>query len=178
MRTLVVYESMYGNTRQVAEAIARGARAGGEASVLHVTDVNPDALDSVGLLVVGAPTHAWSLPRPSTRHSAVRKPNPGSPYTELSAEGPGVRELLDRLPRLDCPAAAFDTRFGAPALFTGRASRAINRGLRRHGATLVGQRQSFLVTKANRLRTGQLERAEAWGRALVGDRRNLVGRHR
>ncbi|HEX2904851.1 MAG TPA: flavodoxin domain-containing protein [Jatrophihabitans sp.] len=177
MFTLVVYESMYGNTRQLAEAIAAGARTGGEAETVPVSEVNPDGLEHVGLLVVGAPTHAWGLPRPSTRHAAANDSKAGSPPLEPHAQDPGVRELLARLPELECPAAAFDTRLDAPAAFTGRAGRAIAKGLRRRGASLVDRPRSFLVGKQNTLRSGQLEQARAWGERLVSQREALVGKH-
>jgi len=38
MRSLVVYESMFGNTHLVAEAIARGLRSGGPVQVASVAD--------------------------------------------------------------------------------------------------------------------------------------------
>jgi len=178
MQTLVVYESMYGNTRRVAEAVAAGAEAAGPAAVVHVTDIDPDHLDEVGLLVLGAPTHAWGLPRPTTRETAASKPNPGSPELEPNATGPGVRELLNQLGRLSAPAAAFDTRLNAPSLLTGRASRAIAAHLRRLGAQVIDPPESFLVTRQNQLLAGELERARGWGSKLISDRNTLVGRHR
>lgn len=177
MQTLVVYESMYGSTRAIAEAIATGTKSAGPVSVLPACEVNPEALDGVGLLVVGAPTHAWSLPRPRTRRAAVSAPSPGSPRAEVNATEPGVRELLSDLPELECPAAAFDTRFKAPALVTGRSSRSIARRLRHRGATLVTGPRSFLVDRSNHLLPGQAELAAAWGTELVADRQHLIGRH-
>ena len=74
LRALVVHESMFGNTERIALAVAQGLRAGGaEVSVVAVADA-PDALpDEVDLLVVGAPTHAFSLSRAATRRDAVRQ---------------------------------------------------------------------------------------------------------
>jgi hypothetical protein len=68
---------------------------------------------------------------------------------------------------VDTVAAAFDTRLDAPAMFTGRASKAIARLLRRHGATMAAEPESFVVTKDNRLRAGEEDRARAWGRQLA-----------
>lgn len=178
MQVLVVFESMYGNTRHVAEAIGAGARADDiEVSVVAAAEVNPEALGGVGLLVIGAPTHAWSLPRPRTRQAAVTKPAPGSPRAEPTATEPGVRELLESLPELECPVAAFDTRFKGPFLVTGRSSHLIGRALRRHGATMVTRPQSFFVSRGNHLRAGETARAERWGAELVRDRQRLAGRH-
>ncbi|HLM17565.1 MAG TPA: flavodoxin family protein, partial [Acidimicrobiia bacterium] len=64
---MVVYESMFGNTRAVAEAIADSlARHFDRVDVLEA-DVAPLTLDGVSLVVVGAPTHAFGMSRPSTR---------------------------------------------------------------------------------------------------------------
>ena len=45
MKTLVVYDSVYGNTRQVAEAV--GAALPGDVSVLHARDVSASTLEGV-----------------------------------------------------------------------------------------------------------------------------------
>ena len=67
---LVVYESAWGNTRQIAEAIGDGFGAGATSTVVPVASAPP--LDQVhaDLLVVGAPTHAFGLSRPGTREDA------------------------------------------------------------------------------------------------------------
>jgi len=58
MRATVVYESLFGSTREVAEAVAEGPRAAPGAAVdcRPVVDAGP-ALGQVDLLVVGGPTH-------------------------------------------------------------------------------------------------------------------------
>lgn len=171
MRSLIVYESMYGNTRQIAEAIADGCRQAGDASVVRAANCDPAALAGLDLLVIGGPTHAWSMSRPKTRDAAIINAAPGTPVVEAQPGESGVRELLARLPRPQCPVAVYDTRIGGvPALFTGRASAAIARRLRRRGFRLLGRPQSFLVTRDNRLRPGELERARSWGAGLVTER--------
>ena len=71
---MVVFESMFGNTEQVARAVADGLEAEGVPTRVVEVSVAPAALPpSVELLVVGAPTHAFSLSRPKTRIEAVRQ---------------------------------------------------------------------------------------------------------
>ena len=70
MKALVVYESMFGNTRQIAESIADALRAADpqfEVILRRVSDVQADDIETADTLVVGCPTHAWSMPRPRTR---------------------------------------------------------------------------------------------------------------
>jgi len=177
MRSLVVYESMYGNTRQIAEAIAAGLGEAGQASAIHVAEVNPAALAELGLLVLGGPTHAWGMTRPGTRKAAVAQADKAHLTVEGKADAPGIRELLAGLPRLECPGAAFDTRLDAPVMFTGQASRSIAHHLRKHGVQVLDHR-SFLVTRANKLRDdSELAKARAWGVELTARRAKLVGTH-
>ncbi|MGD9960770.1 flavodoxin family protein [Nocardioides sp.] len=72
MKALVVYESMFGNTREVAEAVAAGLRGHLEVE-LHDVASAPPADDTWDLVVVGGPTHAFSLSRASTRAEAIAK---------------------------------------------------------------------------------------------------------
>jgi len=175
MRSLIVYESMYGNTRQVAEAIADGCRQSGEVSVVRAANCDPATLAGLDLLVIGGPTHAWSMSRPKTRDAAITSAAPGAPMVEAKPGEAGVRELLKRLPRLQCPVAVYDTRIGGvPAMFTGRASVAIARRLRRRGIRLLGRPRSFLVTRDSRLLPGELERARSWGAGLPAQRAGLA----
>ena len=114
-------------------------------------------------------THT-GLPRPSTRKGApdyVKKSN-GDLMLEPGANSAvGVREWLSSLGRLDARCAAFDTRANGPGFLTGRASKTIARVLKKRGASLVASPQSFL-TKGNKLVSGELERASAWGETLAG----------
>lgn len=173
MKGIVVYESMFGSTRAVAESVAEGmAEEGasvGRPPVLRAADVGADDLEGVDFVVVGAPTHAHGLPRASTRRGApdTAAKTGGELILESGASAaPGVREWLSELGNLPQQAAAFDTRVRAPAIVTGRASKTIARELRRHGAELVADPESFLVAE-NRLAPGELERARSWGRDLA-----------
>ena len=171
MKALVVYESMYGNTHQLAEAIAEGLRTGGPTEVVPVDQADASHLDGVDLVVVGGPTHAHSMSRESTRKAAVTAAQAPDSTLDLDpdAEGPGVRDWLSTVDGLPSSAAAFDTRFDGPAAFTGRASKAIARKLGHLGCTLVVPPQSFLVTKETRLEPDELEHARSWGAEVAAN---------
>jgi flavorubredoxin len=169
MRAVVVYESMYGNTHLIAGAIGDGLRESAEVEVVPVREAKAALATRPDLLVVGGPTHVHSMSRARTRAAAVdAAKNPESGLTvEPEAGGPGVRELLESLGNLDMRAAAFDTRIGAPAAITGRASKAIARKLRQHRCTLVADPESFLVTKDSHLEPDEEARARRWGASLA-----------
>jgi hypothetical protein len=169
MRAVIVYESMYGNTRQIAEAIREGLGADDDVRVVPVAEADPAMLHGADLLVTGGPTHAHSISWPSTRRSAAdaaAKPDAGLTL-EPGATGVGLREWLPTLGDVKIWAAAFDTRLDAPQVFTGRGSARIERRLRQHKAHLIAEPESFLVTKQNTLLPGELERARAWGQRLA-----------
>jgi hypothetical protein len=162
MHALVVYESMFGNTRAVAEAIAEGIE--GQATVeLREVGTAPDIGPDVDLLVVGGPTHAFGLTRASTRASAKDQATEA-----LVSAGIGVREWLDDLPSTDraVNVAAFDTRV-TPARVPGSAAKGIAKRLRAKGFNPVRKPTTFWVRGTpGPLADGELDRARAWGATL------------
>jgi flavodoxin len=176
MRVLIVYESMFGNTRAIAEAIASGINGDAAVSVVGVNDMDARTLEGVDLVVVGAPTHAHGMSRPSTRKSAAdiaSKPD-SNVKLELYALGKGVREWLDSIGPVRARAATFDTRMKGPAWATGSAAKGIAKRLRRLGSQLVTQPTSFFVAKGNTLRPGETERAAEWGQQLAREMQGMV----
>lgn len=169
MRAVVIYESMYGNTHLVADAVGRGLGAGTEVVSVHEADA--DLMAGVDLVVVGGPTHAHSLTRESTRHAAAdAAAQPDSTLTmDPDSYGDGLREWFEQLPDAapGLRAAAFDTRMPGPAMLTGRASKGIAKRLHHHGYRLVGEPESFLVSKQNTLLDHEIEHATTWGAALA-----------
>jgi hypothetical protein len=166
-RVAIIYESMFGNTRRIAEAIAQGMSetVPTEVSAVHTLDPWPLEPDVV---IVGAPTHVHGLSRSSTRAEAVRWAEDSARGLDLdeSARGIGVREwLADSAPAVEM-FAAFDTRADMPRIFAGSAAAAIDRTLRSRGVSRLVEPQSFLVDRENRLKEGEVERARAWGREL------------
>jgi hypothetical protein len=81
---------------------------------------------------------------------------------EPHAQGPGLRDWFRTVGLIHGCGAAFDTRLNGPAVFTGHASKAIAKLLDRHGLTEIAPAESFLVTKDNQLRPGEVDRAERW----------------
>ncbi len=163
MRALVVYESMFGNTEAIARAIGEGFAGHAEAAVLSTGSADTTELAGVDLLVVGAPTHAWSLPRERTWQPGA----PGAPGVVPRQRL--VRDWLGDLPVADGrPAAAFATRLDRPAWVTGSAARGIARRLHGRGWSPTTRPRSFVVMGAEGpLGAGELDRARAWGVELA-----------
>jgi hypothetical protein len=166
MRAVVVYESMFGDNQQVARAIAEGLNEGGVMAEAIEVGVAPTTIPAeVGLLVVGAPNHAWSLPRPSTREDAATKTD-----EPLVSQGLGVREWLASASlEKGLLTVAYDTRGSHPKAVVkfDHASTSIEKALSRLGASRLAPAEHFLVADMKGpLEPGELDRAHAWGRAL------------
>lgn len=167
MSALVVYESMFGSTKAIAEAVAEGI---GESGPVEVIEVGAFAAGADGgavpaevtLLVVGGPTHAFSLSRESTREDAAKEAPAG-----VISTGKGLREWLEDVKVADgLRFAAFDTKVLKPNL-PGSAAKAADKRLRQHGARPVTKPHSFKVHgKSDGLVEGELEAAREWGRSL------------
>ena len=164
-RALVVYESVFGDTKQIALAIAEGLASRLPVDVVSARDAPPQVPADVRMLVVGGPNHAFSMPRSATREGAVRDHGAEIPDTSF-----GLHEWLDQaqVPRA-LSAAAFDTRMDHPKLVTkmDHAAKTEEKLLRSLGATLAAPAEHFFVTDMKGpLVDGEEDRARRWGRAL------------
>jgi len=157
MRSLVVFDSYFGNTEMVARAVAEALAAAGPVRTLRVGEVLPGHLVELDLLVVGAPTRAF---RPS----------------------PAIQTWLKALPPATLDGvriAAFDTRVDVASVgnrllaalvrWFGYAAEPIERDLLRAGGAQAGPPAGFVVDgKTGPLRAGESDRARAWARSLAG----------
>jgi len=147
MKTLIIYDSLYGNTEAVARAI--GETTSGEVQMLKVGEVDAGALGGVDLLIVGSPTHG-ALPTEAIQ-ALLAKMGP-SPHT-------GAR------------AATFDTRLTWPFLerWGGFAAPKMADMLRDKGWTITGEPGGFFVKglKKGPLKRGEVDRASQWASGLV-----------
>lgn len=165
LRALVVYESMFGNTEQVARAVAEGLELDHVTTSVRSVDEAPLGMPiDVDLFVVGAPTHAFSLSRPTTRADAVRQ---GAPQRH---EELGLREWLSALPGArGLGIAIFDTRVSKMHRLPLGAGPRAARIARKQGLDLLGKPVPFLVDGIKGpLGTHELDRAVEWGRLVAG----------
>lgn len=143
MKAHIVYDSAYGNTKSVAESIARNLSPL-SAAAIPVVDFDPRTLATDDLLVVGSPVNGW---RPTARISAL------------------LAQLDDgRLKGIK--AAAFDTR--VRFFIHGDAAKKMTRMLKAGGARIVSDPGLFYVRGTEGpLRSGELEKAGAWAQKLA-----------
>jgi hypothetical protein len=161
MTTLVVHESMFGNTRTIARAI--GAALPGPVVTVDVGDAPSPLPSHVDLLVVGGPTHAFSMSRSSTRHDAVAQ---GAAPDD---ESRGIREWLNGLPPTPhVSVATFDTRVDKVRRLPGSAARSASKVVaRRRLGRVVGVESFYVDGVDGPLLDGEVERAGDWARSLA-----------
>ena len=158
MKAVVVYESLWGNTENVARAIAEGI--GPDAQVFSTAQVRPEVAAEADLLVAGAPLQAFSLP---TAHIRAGIADDSEPKPDLTA--PTLRSWLESLPAGHGRYAAFDTKL---RWSPGSAAGVIDSKLQGAGFTMLAQARHFTVAgKFGPLKVGEFERARAWGRELA-----------
>jgi len=156
MKALVVYDSAFGNTEQVAQAIGGALGPEEEVTIVQVANVKPEQVAGVTLLIVGSPTQKFSATGAITRFLK------SIPQNGLA----GVK------------VAAFDTRFPEDqiaevrilAFFVkifGYAAEPIATRLTKKGGTLAAPPEAFYVSDTKGpLLEGELERAAAWARQI------------
>lgn len=163
---LVVFESLFGDARTVAHAVAEGLSGRVPVVVLAAAEAPERLGPEVGLLVVGGPTHQFAMPRPESREEARRTFG-----AQLRCTDAGLREWLTRVhDGQGRPAAAFDTRMTHPRFLrlVDHASRQEEALLREHGFDVVAPAEHFWVLDvAGPLKDGEADRAREWGRALA-----------
>jgi len=141
MKTLIIYDSFFGNTKLLAQTI--GKELGNDTRVLHVSDFTNEDLKGVGLLIVGSPILGW---RPSENITAFLMS-----FGRDQLKGIGV--------------ATFDTRM--KIIIHGDATKKMSEMLANLGAEIIVEPNWFIVTgKEGPLAEGELERAKEWAKQI------------
>jgi flavodoxin len=144
MQTLVVYDSIYGNTEQIAKVIVDAID--GEVKLLHASKVTPAELENIDLLVVGAPTQ-------------------GGRATQAA------QDFLNGLPEeavKGMNVASFDTRLSTKFVgIFGYAAGRMAKQLKEAGAKLIAPPEGFYVKGSKGpMKDGEAERAAEWAKEL------------
>jgi len=139
MKSLVIFDSSFGNTQKIAEILA--AELGTKA--VKVADFNKKDLEGIEMLIVGSPINGW---RPTPAITDFLK-------TLQSDKLNGIK------------ATAFDTRI--KLFIHGDAKDKIASELKNAGAEIIASSQAFYVKGTNGpLFDGELEKAKDWAKKL------------
>lgn len=157
MNALIVYDSYFGNTEQVAQAVGAAlTEAGHPADVRRVGDVQPSACAEHDLLVVGSPTRAFS-PSDGTKKFLRHIPNHALRGVQVAAFD--TRIAVDET----------DSRILPPLVkLFGYAASPIAKQLQQKDGELPISPEGFIVDGTEGpLKPGELERAGKWAKQIV-----------
>jgi flavodoxin I len=156
MKIIVVYDSVFGNTEQIARVIGNALGSPDEVGVLRVTEVKTQQIKDISLIVVGSPTRGF---RPTKPIQTFLKNLPAAALD-------GVRAAA-----FDTRIAVEDTNSGFLKLMVkifGYAAGPMARGLKEKGGMLAAPAEGFFVKESEGpLKAGEVERAAAWARLLI-----------
>jgi flavodoxin len=143
MKNIVIYDSCFGNTEKIAQAIADSISA----KMVKIQDIKISDLDDIKLIIVGCPTH-------------------GGRPTEA------IQKFIDNIALKNIKFAVFDTRISKKDInialrllikVIGYASPKIAKTLKSKGYEIITQPEGFLVKgKEGPLADGEIERARDW----------------
>jgi flavodoxin len=160
MNILIVYDTVHGNTQQLAETMARALAPAGSVRLALASELSRIETAGIDLLIVGGPTHRQRISAPL---AAVLEATPRG----------ALRGTLG---------AAFDTRYRMSAWLSGSAARRIVRQLQKRGARLAAPPESFFIVRdvppkgekrrheLEQLEPGELARAAQWAAGLAASR--------
>ena len=149
MKALVVYDSVFGNTEQIAGAIGSVLGSQEDVETLRVGDVKPEQLTGLQLLIAGSPTRKF---RPTPATTGLLKSIPQNGLNRVKV-------------------AAFDTRFEVDEIESsvvwilrilvsifGYAAKPIADRLENKGGELIAPPEGFFVEGTEGpLKEGELE---------------------
>ena len=156
MKVLIVYDSVFGNTKQIAQAISDSLGSKENVETLRVNDVKIEKITGLDLLIVGSPTRGFRPTKAITNFLKRISTN--------SLNGVKV--------------AAFDTRFSLSSIESsalrfivktgGYAAKSIANRLKKKGGDMIMPPEGFLVTgEEGPLKKGELERAADWAKIVI-----------
>jgi len=146
MSVLIIYDSVFSNTEQIANAIGNALGSQKDVEILRVINVKLEQLTGLELLIVGSPTLGG---RPT----------------------PAIQEFLNKVSDATYKGinvASFDTRLSTRMVgIFGYAAGKIAESLENKGGTLIASPEGFFVKgKKGPLKEGEFERAASWAKAI------------
>jgi flavodoxin len=156
LRSMIIYDSFFGNTEKIAHAIGNSFRSKADVQVFRVNEIKPEQISGMEILIVGSPTRAFRPSKPITR-------------------------LLNRIPAQglkNVKVLAFDTRISTVdansrvlnmlVKWFGYGAKSIADLLEKKGGSLILSPEGFFVNGSEGpLKEGELERAAEWARQVV-----------
>lgn len=156
MKTLIVYDSFFGNTERIAQAMSNAFGFQRNVEILRAGNIKLKHLTGSKLLIVGSPTRGF---RPTPTISKLLKSIP-----ENGLKGIKVAAFDTRLSTRDIE--SFVIRYIVKT--GGFAAKHIANILKKRGGDLIIPPEGFFVKDSEGpLKEGELERAAAWAKKII-----------
>jgi flavodoxin I len=156
LKTLIVFDSVFGHTEKLAKAMGNSLSSQENIEVVKVTDLQPEQLEGIDLLIVGSPTRAFK-PTKAIVDFLIRVPLNG-------LDGINVAAFDTRISTTDVNSKVLN---GFVKIF-GYAAKPIADKLVKKGGKLIIQPEGFYVKDSEGpLKDGELERAAEWVKSTV-----------
>lgn len=148
MKTLIVYDSLYGNTEKIAQAIGENLALAKD-KIISAKKLKNEDLKDIELLIMGSPTHAGQ-PTPTLKNVIANIP-------ENSLKNINVMTF-------DTSIKSQDKNFLFKTFINmlGYAAKRTAKMLQDKGATIVGSETFFVKDKEGPLEEGEIKRAQDW----------------
>jgi len=153
---MIIYDSVFGNTKQVAETIAKVFESDKDTRILQVSKAKPDQLTGLDLLVFGSPTRAFNAT------AAINRFLKSIPKNSL--KGVNVATFDTRISLEDV-----NSRILPPLVKVfGYAAKPIADKLEKKGAQSIIPPEGFFVKDTEGpMKDGELERASEWAKQVI-----------
>jgi flavodoxin len=156
MKTLFIYDSVFGNTGKIADAVYQAFSPDAAINYCHVNEFRTSDLESRDLLIVGSPTRGFS---PTPAISEFIRSIPSNGLTGISIATFDTRLDLDSV---KSSAIRFLVKTG------GYAANKMAERLAKKGGRLITGPQGFYVTgEEGPLKQFEIERAARWSSNLI-----------
>ena len=155
MKTLLIYDSFFGNTEQIAQAVGKVLGLSNQVEICRVSDVKPEQLTGLKLLIVGSPTRGF---RPTLAIVDLLKG-----ISANALQGVKVAAFDTRIATSDIKSAVLRVMVN----FGGYAAAPIAAQLKKKGGEVLAPPEGFFVQdREGPLKPGELERAAKWAAQL------------
>lgn len=156
MKTVIIYDSYFGNTEKIANEIGKTISNSHEVEIHKVSNISYSVLDGADLLIIGSPTRAFNPTKPIS--SFIK----GIPSNKLQ----GIK------------ATVFDTRMDVNIVKSkvlnffvklfGYAAETMEKTLKNKGVQITAKSEWFYVLESEGpLKDGELEKASEWGKSII-----------
>ena len=155
MKTLILFDSYFGNTEKIARAIAKAFDGDNEFEIKRNSEATPEELANYELLIIGSPTRGF---QPTEDVAKLIKALPSKSLTNIKIAAFDTRVLLETI----------KSKFFRKVVDVGGyAAKSINKKLVQKGAVSIIEPEGFYVMDTEGpLKDGELKRAENWGQQI------------